>query len=194
MFKRIFLIACLIAWGSAGLALPAAAATPGQPPVSQTEVREAAERLLDLAQGGWSALSRTAVAITGDVQVSKNVLVLNGNTRYVIEPTSRVGQPDGIGGVLEVEGAPFFRLKLIGQNRVSASRMRGPVYLRDGNTLCGEKDTYLYAQFETLELGGVADAVLSVRIFEPSKKGADGRPHYCAAYNYLKKVDDARRS
>ena len=192
MFKRIFLTACLVASGSAGLALPAAAEVSGQPPVSQTEVREAAARLLSLAQGGWSALSRTAVAITGGVQVKDNILIFNGNTRYAIEPTSRVGQSDGIGGVLEVEGAPFFSLKLIGQSRVPASRIRGPVYLRDGNTLCGEKDNYLYAQFETPELGGVANAVLSVRIFEPPKKGPNGRPHYCAAYNYLKEVDDAR--
>ena len=160
-------------------------------PERAAQLRAQAQSLLDLAQGGWSPLSRTAVAITGDVVVKGNELVINGNTRYAIEPTQRVGQDDGIGGALEVEGAPFFKLRLLSQNRTPASRIRGPVYLRDGNTLCGERDNYLYAQFETRELGGVADAVLSVRIFEPPKKGPQGRPHYCAAYNYLKEVDDA---
>lgn len=191
MLKHI-LLSVSLACGS-GLAAQAFAAAPAQPPASQPpETHEVTARLLALVQGGWSALSRTAVAITGDVRVKDRVLTFNGNTRYAIEPTQRVGQPDGIGGVLEVEGAPFFRLTLIGQKRVPGSRNRGAVYLRDGNTLCGDKDTLLYAQFETSDLGGVNDAVLSVRIFEPSKKAPDGRPHYCAAYNYLKKVDGTR--
>ena len=147
-----------------------------------------AQDLLSQAQGKWSALSRTAVAITGDVKLKDNVLIFNGNTRYIIEPTPHAGRADGPGATLEVEGVPFFRLRLLGQGPKTSGRRSG-LYLRDGNPLCGDKDSYLYAQLETHALGGVENAVLAVRIFEPPKKGAHGRPHYCAAYNYLKDVD-----
>ena len=192
MTKKQFLVSSLLCGLMSVPAVGGArSAVSGEQLAHEAQLRAQAQSLIDLAQGGWSPLSRTAVAITGGVVVKGNVLVINGNTRYAIEPTQRVGQDDGIGGALEVEGAPFFKLRLLGQNRTPASRIRGPVYLRDGNTLCGDRDTYLYAQFETRELGGVEDAVLSVRIFEPPKTGPQGRPHYCAAYNYLKEVDDA---
>ncbi len=149
---------------------------------------DAAQDLLSRMQGKWSPLSRTAVSITGDVKLKNNVLIFNGNTRYAIEPTPHSGRAEGPGATLEVEGVPFFRLRLLGQSPKASGRRSG-LYLRDGNPLCGDNDSYLYAQLETSELGGVENAVLSVRIFEPPKKGAHGRPHYCAAYNYLKEVD-----
>lgn len=149
--------------------------------------------VLNLVQGRWSALSRTAVAITGDVRLRDNVLVFNGKTRYSVEPTRHVGGADKAGGVLELDGQPFFRLRLLGA-RGGVARPARPVYLRGGNTLCGDRDAYLYAQFETQALGGVDDAVLSIRIFEPPKSAGRNKPHYCAAYNYLRDVEPAKAS
>ncbi|ROT46485.1 hypothetical protein [Pusillimonas sp. NJUB218] len=143
--------------------------------------------LPELTLGDWSALSKTAVAITGDVSLQGNVLVFDGTTRYRVEPTQEVGLP---GGSLEVTGLPFYRLRLIDHKRVPASRLKRPVYLRNGNPLCGDDNTYLYAQFQTHDVRDVNNAVLSIHIFEPPKSGAKRRPHYCAAYNYLREVPD----
>lgn len=143
--------------------------------------------LPELTLGDWSALSKTAVAITGDVSLQGNVLVFDGTTRYRIEPTQEVGRP---GGSLELTGLPFYRLRLIDHKRVPASRLKRPVYLRNGNPLCGDDNTYLYAQFQTHDVRDVNNAVLSIHIFEPPKSAAIQRPHYCAAYNYLRVVPE----
>lgn len=186
MIKKFVITAALFAALSPAPGVLASSASRSNGEAAVTA--DTAQDLLSQAQGKWSALSRTAVAITGDVKLKDNVLIFNGNTRYAIEPTPHSGRTEGPGATLEVEGVPFFRLRLLGQSPKASGRRSG-LYLRDGNPLCGDNDSYLYAQLETSELGGVENAVLSVRIFEPPKKGAHGRPHYCAAYNYLKEVD-----
>ena len=193
MIKTLFSAIALVAALSTA-SFVSASTVPAYSTAKNGSAADDAKAVLLQAQGNWSALSRTAVAITGGVRLKDNVLIFNGNTRYAIEPTSRVGQTGAPGSSLEVDGVPFFRLRLISQDSKAGKGLRGARYLRDGNPLCGDNDSYLYAQIETLALGGVENAVLAVRIFEPPKKGAHGRPHYCAAYNYLKQLDSPNTS
>jgi hypothetical protein len=81
----------------------------------------------------WSAMSTTAMSITGDIAISANDLTMAGAdyplTHVAAAPTQ---QRAGIGQVVAITqptGADLYRVKI-----------PGALKLQNGNTLCGGKD------------------------------------------------------